>query len=237
MGTFTGKSDFEDIVNMHYNPKTVLNGDVLMNGAKLKLETERDLIPFYPYLCSMMSAEKMEDGSTKTRIELCNKSFIDSTEERQKTLFVEDIAYFCKKNKKKATEITLEDVKDLFNANHIFDENTLKKIVDIVSKGKSAYAFGIVVSSYNLKKKHEFVDCIIESFTKQYLYNIRTKTATQRRKDLLKYASENGWSKKYNCDGLNKENANNYFINFNEEKNSNINTILNRVLYKVIESV
>lgn len=237
MGRFTGKSDFEDLVLMHYGPREVLNGTVAINGAVLKLETERDLIPLYPYLCSMMSGTKQEDGSTKINVELCSTSYIDTMEERWKASLVSEIAYYCKHNKKKPTEITLEDVKSIYDTNHIFSDETLQKVVNIISKGKSAFAFGIVVSVLKGKERHEFIDCIIKSFSKEYLYSIKTEQATRQRKELLKYASENGWSKKYDCSNLTKENAKNYYTEFANEKDSNMNVILNRILYKVIDSV
>ena len=238
MGRFTGKSDFEDMVLMHYSPSEILKGTVIMNGAVLKLETERDLIPLYPYLTSMMSASKQEDGSSKIFIELCNTSYIDTTEERWKQNLVKDLVYICKNSKKKPTELTFDDIKDYYSDNHIFSDETLKKAIDIVSKGESAFAFNIVCSVFKIKKNHNFVDSIIRTYSKEYFYSLRTLQAIRQRKELLKFASENGWSKKYDCSDVGNDmksmmNHSSLFVN---EPEKDTNTLLNRMMFRITEN-
>ena len=78
--SISGKSDFSDIVEMHYSPQEILNNfKVYASGndiVPLKMGTKKDLVAYYPYLVATMTCDKKSGG----HIYLSGRSFIDQEE-------------------------------------------------------------------------------------------------------------------------------------------------------------
>ena len=97
-----GKSDFQDLCEMHYTPAEIIEKYKIYAAGNdivpLKMESEKDLVAYYTYLISSMFGSK--DGG---HIHLMGKSFIDLEEEEQLTLEMDAVKKYyrsCKRNKK-----------------------------------------------------------------------------------------------------------------------------------------
>lgn len=230
MGRFTGKSDFEDMVLMHYSPQDILKAKIYQNKSRLKLETERDLIPYYPYLISVMSATKKEDGSSDIVIEICNKSYIDTREEETIFYVLQDILLFKKQcNKKK-----LEFNKQAFEKSKFYYEpnkEIVDKIFNVLDKREDTKtAFNFTASIMNNKKENrDFVDRVIWLLVRDY-FPIHLDRYNRIRKDLLEYAAENGWGDFYKKDVKSLSDLDTRFLN------NDYNPVLINTLIKTIQN-
>lgn len=195
MGRFTGKSDFDDLVNMHYNADMVLKGKVILNGGILKLETPMDLIPYYTHLVGAMSSTRL-DENYKLHVVLSDKSYIDTEELRWKTTLIRELVYAyeqCKKDKKKFTYENIKDFDNVVSMKTFFEDESIRKALEaIAQKGVLSKVVAICKGKYF----NVTID-LLKSFTEYYLYNVKTKSATRKRLEFLKFAADNGWSKVY----------------------------------------
>ena len=96
----SGKSDFQDIVEMHYSAEEILSKYKIYASINdiipLKIETKKDLVAYYPYLVSVMSSNKEEGG-----VIMLYKSYIDMEEEKSLTYKLNDLIKYYKKCKRK----------------------------------------------------------------------------------------------------------------------------------------
>lgn len=163
----SGRSDFQDIVEMHYSAEEILSKyDIYANIndiIPLKIETKKDLIAYYPYLVSAMSSNKEEGGV----IRLCQKSYIDMEEEKSLTYKLNDLIKYYKKCKRKKMP---------------FDKNeALKKI---------NYYAGDYPQQYEI----DLVNRVAELGTKATIENIHDPMHDRMRKEWFDYMVESGWN-------------------------------------------
>lgn len=100
--SISGKSDFEDVCDI-YGHETILSKYQICVGdhdiIPLKFETEKDLIAYYPYLVSMMFADK--DGG---HIILSTEPYIDIEEHEHLNWKLEDVVRYYKRCKRRKEE-------------------------------------------------------------------------------------------------------------------------------------
>ena len=97
----SGKCDFEDTCSMFNTPQEILekyqvyayDNDIV----PLKMETEKDLIAYYPYLVTLMCCNKEEGGI----IHLSHESYIDSEEREHMEYKLNEIKRYYRKCKRK----------------------------------------------------------------------------------------------------------------------------------------
>ena len=113
MSRFTGKSDFCDTCTMHYEPKEIVErANIFMGNAKVHIQQERDLIPYYTNLISMMYSTKTDNG-LEMSISLSEDSFIDSEERSRLSWRVANIISIARKCKRNKVPFTFEQVQNL----------------------------------------------------------------------------------------------------------------------------
>lgn len=186
MSKYTGKSDFGDIVEMHYTPKDVLNSRVYINNSKIDFENnETNLILYYPYLVSSMASSKNNDGTHSLVVFLTNENYIDTRE--KETLF----NYY----------LTLKDFWQNKNKYHnLYDDKIFKKynaFLDVEKMQEIVFKLSTTMKSLKnlilstkLKKAYNYTiekmisDKVMENFHLKFYNNIR--------KELIKDFEEKG---------------------------------------------
>lgn len=99
MSKYSGKCDFYDHIEIH-GVDTILASDIYIgrNIIPLRFESEKDLIPYYPYLVAMAVYDKERN---KPCIVLSNESFVDAEEEEGLTLALKYLLRYYNKCKRK----------------------------------------------------------------------------------------------------------------------------------------
>ena len=103
MSKYSGKCDLYDSLIMIKDIKDyskvkiyAYNNDIV----PLRIDFERDAMPFYPYLTIMMNGDK--DGNTI--IHLSSESYVDTDENEHLSWYLEDIKKYWRKCKRKKIE-------------------------------------------------------------------------------------------------------------------------------------
>lgn len=187
MSKYTGKSDFGDIVEIHYSSKDVFNGTVYINNSKIDFEnSEANLILYYPYLISSMSSIKNKDKSHKITIYLTNESYIDTREKEILFEYYLTLKDFWQ-NKIKYNN-NLYNNKIFKKYNTFLDVEKMQEIVFKLSTTmqdlKSIMLSTKLKKSYNYNVEKMLSDKVMEGFHLKYYQD--------RRKELIKDFEEKG---------------------------------------------
>lgn len=105
--SIAGKCCFQDTVEI-FGAENILNNYNVYIGDNilpLRMETEKDLIPYYPYLESLIYSDKETGGI----IRLHEKSFIDEEEEESLEICLEIIKRYWKSCKRKKEQFDKEE--------------------------------------------------------------------------------------------------------------------------------
>lgn len=191
MSKFTGKSDFCDTCTMHHEPKEIVeSANIFMGNAKVHIQQERDLIPYYTNLISMMYCNNTENG-LEMSIHLSQDSYIDS-EERSRLSWrvanIINIARKCKRNKKPFTFEEVEKETE-FSDNAVCGEpiNLWKKLFAVVEKNPD-------IIKIHLPSDYRKRLYIIESeIIPNYFYNVHLDLSNRQRKEFVKFCGEHGF--------------------------------------------
>lgn len=186
MSKYTGKSDFGDIVEMHYTPKDVLNGRVYINNSKIDFENnETNLILYYPYLVSSMSSSKNEDSSYSLVVFLTNENYIDIREKEALFDYYLTLKDFWQ-NKEKYNDLYSDAIfkkytpflhKDTMQEIVLKLSTDMKNLRDIMMSTK-------LKKNYNYEFEKYLSDKIMQNFHLEYYNN--------ERKELIKDFEEKG---------------------------------------------
>ena len=98
MSLYSGKSDLCDSIEIVGMDKFLKECEIYTKTSDLvplKIESEKDLVPFYPYLCWLM---------TNNKYYLCEDNFINEEENEIKEWYLEEIVKEYKKAKRNKTE-------------------------------------------------------------------------------------------------------------------------------------
>lgn len=179
MSKFSDKSDFADICLMHYTPDKIAYANISVDGIPLKVNSPRDLIPYYGNLIATMS---VSDGDIS--INLIKTSQPRLREIDTISFFISEYVSKWKRAKRNKTTLTFEDFSDLSRDNvvnfTIFKR--CEKHKDFLLKMFTPYA-----SYYNEKIYNELVNGKIIDMM---FSDIHTSIGTFYRKNLLEYAAD-----------------------------------------------
>ena len=191
MSRFTGKSDFCDTCTMHYEPKEIVeHADIFMGNAKVHIQQERDLIPYYTNLISMMSSSNTDDGR-KMSIHLAQESFIDSEERSRLSWRVANIISIARKCKRNKVPFTFEQVqKEVdFSDNVVCGEpiSLWKSLFDVVEQNPDIVKIHLP-SDYRKK-----LITIERDIIPNYFSSVHLDLSNRQRKEFVKFCAENGF--------------------------------------------
>lgn len=184
MSRYSNKSDFCDWCCMHNTPKDIVEkATVYMGHAKIAVNEERDLIPYYTNLISMMTA-----SSESQTIYLTQDSHID-TEEAE---FLSTKVYHAIKWKRKADkEKAVFDYSFICNQRELWhgsDEKPVwNKIISTINANPE-------IAKFHLNKDYGKARYFIESYLiPNYFRGIHDKMHNYYREQFIEYCSENGY--------------------------------------------
>lgn len=183
MSNFSGKSDFCDWCTMHNRPKDIVEkATIFMGNAKVSINKEHDLIPYYTNLISMMSSTP--ESQT---IYLTQDSYID-TEEAE---FLSTKIYTLIKLKRKANKEKATFDYAYVTAHWSLWTNDEKlvwlNLISIINVNPSIAKFHL-----NADYKKALFD-IEQYLIPKYFYNVHDAMHTRYREQFIKFCSENGY--------------------------------------------
>lgn len=191
MSRFTGKSDFCDTCTMHYEPKEIVeHANIFMGNAKVHVQQERDLIPYYTNLISVMYSTRADNG-LEMSISLSEDSFIDSEERSRLSWRVANIISIARKCKRNKVPFTFEQVqKDVdFSDNVVCGEpiSLWKSLFDVIEQNPDIIKIHLP-SDYRKK-----LITIEREIIPSYFNNVHLDLSNRQRKEFVKFCAENGF--------------------------------------------
>lgn len=101
MSKWTGKADFCDVCEMHYNEQAILHGKVYMENALIDFKNNfKNAIPYYPHIVASMASSRLEDGSYDLSVYLKKNDYFDERETTARAIALNDLVYKIQKTKK-----------------------------------------------------------------------------------------------------------------------------------------
>lgn len=179
MSRFSDKSDFGDTCLMHYTPDRIAYAKISVDGIPLKVNSPRDLIPYYGNLVASMSAS--EDNIS---INLIKTSQPRLREIDTISFFISDYVSRWKRAKRNKTTLTFEDFDVLSrdNAAYFTMYKRCEKHKEFLLKMFTPYA-----NRYNEKIYNELVNGKIIDMM---FSDIHTSVGTFYRRNLLEHAAD-----------------------------------------------
>ena len=155
MSRYCGKCDFGDTCEIVGVEKILSCYEVYSgrNIVPLKFETEKDLLPYYPFL---VSAQIWSDG--KGRIELTTKSYVDICEEEHLSTLLNDGLRYYKSCKRRKVPF---DVDECIKKSALFPADYNREIAErIAADGLKANTEGIHVPIYDTERRWLYEDMV-----------------------------------------------------------------------------
>ena len=185
MSQFSDKSDFGDTCLMHYTPDRIAFATILIDDVPLKVNSPRDLIPYYGNIIASMT--RSED---KMCISISKTSQPRHREIDTISLFIDEYVKKWRRAKRKKEQVCFNDFEypTLVTDRYIIWKRC-EQHKDFLLKVFTPYAYnkGWMFNHINTE--------IIET-----LFNdIHTSTGNYYRKNLLTYAAEY-WGEQYTLD-------------------------------------
>ena len=185
MSQFSDKSDFGDTCLMHYTPDRIAFATILIDDVPLKVNSPRDLIPYYGNIIVSMSSS--EDNM---RINISKTSQPRNREIDTIGLFIDEYVQKWRRAKRKKEQVYF---KDFEYPTPVTDRYIIWKrceqCKDFLLKAFTPYAYNKYWAFNHINTE------IIETF----FNDIHTITGNYYRRNLLNYAAEY-WGEQYTLD-------------------------------------
>lgn len=155
-----GKCDFQDTVDIFGADKIIKKYKIYIGDEflPLRVESEKDLVPYYPYLISIMASEKDKGGV----IRLHNKSFIDEEEEEHLGWYLRDAKKYWRKCKRKHQEFDESVAYDKINIFGV-ERPYLREIIRRVAKYGNNAIVNDLHDTFHDRMRNEWYQLMIEA--------------------------------------------------------------------------
>ena len=182
MSKWTGKSDFCDWCEMHNNPKEIVEkAKVYMGDARVAINNERDLIPYYTHLTASIATNPQGQS-----IHLSRHSWIDDEEKQFLSTKVIEAIQWARKAKKNKEKFDFNFCKK--QKNYWGDNDAIwKAIIARINEKPEVMKFHI---DKDFRKACWFFE---EYVIPHFFYGIHDAMHTRYREQFVKYCSENGY--------------------------------------------
>lgn len=167
----SGKSDFQDICEMHYTPEEILkNYKVYAYNntiVPLQMISKKDLVAYYPYIVAIMA--KDDSGGV---IHLSEKSYIDTSEEERLNWDLETLVRYWKKCKRNHKEFDKnEALKRIVWPTDDIPEDYEIELVERVAEYGAKATIDDLHDSYHDGMRNEWYQLMIDAgWNKQQAY-------------------------------------------------------------------
>lgn len=170
MSKYSGKCDLYDSLIMIKDIKDyskvkiyAYNNDIV----PLRIDFERDAMPFYPYLTTIMSGDK--DGNTI--IHLSSESYVDTNENEHLSWYLEDIKKYWRKCKRKKIEFNEEEAAKLIMwCNEDLPSYKEEIIKRVKEQGEKATIKNIHTPLHDYYRKYLYDDMVDAGWDKRIAY-------------------------------------------------------------------
>jgi len=164
---------------MHYTPDKIAYAKISVDGIPLKVNSSRDLIPYYGNLISSMSASGDDISINLIKTSQPRLREIDTI-----NVFISEYVSKSRKAKRNKTTLTFEDfgVLSRENAMYFTIYKRCEEHKDLLLKVYTPYA------RYSNKKT--YYEIINREIIETLFSDIHTSTGTFYRKNLLEYAAD-----------------------------------------------
>lgn len=185
MSKFSDKSDFGDTCLMHYTPDRIAFSTILIDDVPLKINSPRDLIPYYGNIVTSMSRSEDNMCINVSKTSQPRHREIDTI-----CLFIDEYVQKWRRAKRKKKQVCFNDFEypTIITDRHIIWKRC-EQHKDFLLKVFTPYA-------YNKEWMFNHINTeIIETL----FSDIHTSTGNYYRKNLLAYAAEY-WGEQYTFD-------------------------------------
>ena len=185
MSKFSDKSDFGDTCLMHYTPDRIAFSTILIDDVPLKINSPRDLIPYYGNIVTSMSRSEDNMCINVSKTSQPRHREIDTI-----CLFIDEYVQKWRRAKRKKKQVCFNDFEypTLVTDRYIIWKRC-EKYKDFLLKVFTPYA-------YNKEWMFNHINTeIIETL----FSDIHTSTGNYYRRNLLAYAAEY-WGEQYTLD-------------------------------------
>lgn len=203
MSKFSDKSDFGDTCLMHYTPDRIAFSTILIDDVPLKINSPRDLIPYYGNIVTSMSSSEDNMCINVSKTSQPRHREIDTI-----GLFIDEYVKKWRKAKRKKEQVCFNDFEypTLITDRYIIWKRC-EQHKDFLLKVFTPYA-------YNKEWMFNHINTeIIETL----FSDIHTSTGNYYRKNLLVYAAEY-WGEQYTFD---KEHWTEWASSYDRSENHN----------------
>lgn len=185
MSQFSDKSDFGDTCLMHYSPDRVSYANITIDDVPLKVNSPRDLIPYYGNIVASMSKSEDHMYINIAKISQPRHREIDTI-----SLFISEYVHRWKRAKRKKEQLSFKD----------FDYPTLETDRYIIWKRCEQHKDFLlkVFTPFAYRKDWKF-NHINTEIIETFFHDIHTSTGNFYRRNLLAYAAEY-WGEQYTLD-------------------------------------
>ena len=156
MSLYSGKCDFCDMCDIH-NVYNILKSNVYIgwNIIPLKFESEKDLIPYYPYIVALSSTT---NGVGEIR--LSTESYVDISERESLEIYTKECQRYVNKCKRKKVEI------DLDHFNNQYYKDAYKEILTrLIDKSKEFTLDGIYLPMAERYRKELYKEMVKNGYS------------------------------------------------------------------------
>ena len=192
MSILTSKCDFFDTCCMIHNPQEIVEkSEIYLGDARIMINNEKDLIPYYTHLVASASYNK-ECGNV---IYLSKDSFINLEEREHLSWKIQNIISTFRKAKKEKVEVTLDYIK----SQKYYWGNEKDFIWSaLIDKMKNNMDLIKVHLPKDYRKCSYFIS---EWLIPNYFNDIHDSMHNRYREEFIKFAQENGY-RNFDEDGI-----------------------------------
>ena len=185
MSQFSDKSDFGDTCLMHYTPDRIAFATILIDDVPLKVNSPRDLIPYYGNIVTSMSSSEDKMCINVSKTSQPRHREIDTI-----GLFIDEYLKKWRRAKRKKEQVCFNDFEypTLVTDRYIIWKRC-EQYKDFLLKVFTPYAYNKVWMFNHINTE------IIETL----FSDIHTSTGNYYRRNLLAYAAEY-WGEQYTLD-------------------------------------
>ena len=151
---YSGKCDFKDMCEIH-NIDNILKSNVYIswNIIPLKFESEKDLIPYYPYIVGFSTTI---NGIGEIR--LSTESYVDRSERESLEFYTKECQRYVNKCKRKKEEVNLDHFDTMYNQ---YNKDIYKEILTrLVDKSKEFTLDGIYLTMAEYYRKELYDEMV-----------------------------------------------------------------------------
>ena len=148
---YSGKYDFKDMCEIH-NIDNILKSNVYIgwNIIPLKIESEKDLIPYYPYIVGFSTTI---NGIGEIR--LSTESYVDRSERESLEFYTKECQRYVNKCKRKKVEVNLDHF-----INQYYKDTYKEILTRLVDKSKEFTLDGIYLTMAEYYRKELYDEMV-----------------------------------------------------------------------------